>query len=321
MNTSEPTDLVYTWVDDTLPGFTQSQKQFAADAHDLNPNRTRDNLDLLKYSLRSVERFAPWLNRVYLLTCRPQVPRWLDVNHPRLRLIHHDQIMDASILPTFSSFAIISHLHLLPDVSRQFLYLEDDMLFGRAVTREDFVESDGRIRVFRRIESTPGPEVRDDEGTSPWNRALGQVNHRLDQRFGPARRHHVNHVPLWVDADQWAAMLDLWPDATALTRASRFRATGNIAPEYLYPHFLAQTGRGREQSLGQTYGRAMYMPLENNRALAWAFTSLARWRRPKFLTLNDNFGDSPDPRVVARVRAFLEDYFPEPSSFERSASA
>ena len=49
-----------------------------ATRHDLNPNRYRDNLSILKYSLRSLERFAPWIRRVFLVTCRPQKPAWLD---------------------------------------------------------------------------------------------------------------------------------------------------------------------------------------------------------------------------------------------------
>lgn len=314
-------DLVYTWVDDTQPGFTQAQQQHARDAHDLNPNRTRDNLDLLRYSMRSIEAFAPWLGNVYLLTCRPQVPRWLDTTHPRLRLVHHDEVIAPRHLPTFNSFAIISHLHLLPGLSPTFLYMEDDMLLGAPVTPADFVEPDGRIRVFRRIEATPAPALRDDASTSPWNRSLAQVNHRLDERYGPQRRRHVNHVPLWIEARHWQAMLDLWPDATELTRASRFRATGNIAPEYLYPHYLLAEGAGRVQTLAHTYARTMYLPLENSVLLAGALTALARWRRPRMLTLNDNFGDRPNPRVVQRMRAFLDGYFPEPSSFERKASA
>lgn len=60
----EPIDVVYTWVDDSLPGHCQSLHEHARTAHDLSPNRTRDNLDVLRYSLRSVEQFAPWVRNV-----------------------------------------------------------------------------------------------------------------------------------------------------------------------------------------------------------------------------------------------------------------
>lgn len=46
---TEPIDVVYTWVDDTFPGYRDLLDGYAGTSHDLNPNRTRDNLDLLKY--------------------------------------------------------------------------------------------------------------------------------------------------------------------------------------------------------------------------------------------------------------------------------
>lgn len=50
-------------------------------------NRFADN-DELRYSLRSLERFAPWIRNVFLVT-NGQIPRWLNVEHPRLRLVQH----------------------------------------------------------------------------------------------------------------------------------------------------------------------------------------------------------------------------------------
>ncbi len=51
-------DVVYTWVDGAAPGYAELLGRYAQSGHDLNPNRYRDNLDLLKYSLRSLERYA-----------------------------------------------------------------------------------------------------------------------------------------------------------------------------------------------------------------------------------------------------------------------
>jgi hypothetical protein len=115
--------------------------------------------------------------------------------------------------------------------------------------------------------------------------------------------------------------MELWPDAMEITRNSRFRDTGNLTPEFLYTHYLALTGRASVVPWWATLREASYMPLENSLLLARALIGLARWQRPNFLTLNDNFGDRPNPRVVQVVRAFLDGYWPVPSSFERKASA
>eukprot|EP01062_Namystynia_karyoxenos_P004868 TRINITY_DN11719_c0_g1_i2.p1 TRINITY_DN11719_c0_g1~~TRINITY_DN11719_c0_g1_i2.p1 ORF type:complete len:1078 (+),score=220.64 TRINITY_DN11719_c0_g1_i2:102-3335(+) len=160
---SEPFDLVYTWVNGSDP-WLQSNIAFyrllaeggsvaeaaaaaagtaaeMASAADLESaaaaSRFEDN-DELRYSLRSVERYAPWVRNIYIVT-NGQVPHWLDVRHPRLVIVaHHDLFPNPSELPTFSSPAIECHLHRIPGLSRRFLYLNDDTLFGNEVWPDDF---------------------------------------------------------------------------------------------------------------------------------------------------------------------------------------
>src|SRR5580658_8510601 len=92
-STQDRLDIVYMWVDDRWPGYAETLARYARSAHDRNPNRTRDNLETLKYSLRSVSHFAPWRGKIFVVTCRPQCPAWLDRRHPDIRLVHHDEFM------------------------------------------------------------------------------------------------------------------------------------------------------------------------------------------------------------------------------------
>jgi hypothetical protein len=311
-------DLVYTWVDDCWPGYLDLLRAHAGAGHDLNPNRTRDNLDLLRYSLRSVARCMPWVRNIHVLTCRPQVPRWL-ASHPRVRLVHHDEVMEPHVLPTFSSFAIVSHLSRIPGLSRRFVYMEDDMLLGAPVEPGDFVDARGRLRVYPRLERTAHPSLRGDARVSPWNAALARCNHLLAERFGRAWRRTVNHVPLFVDRELWNDMLAEWPDAVAHTRASRFRRAGNVAPEYLYPHYALARGRAVAEPVRATYRTSVYFPLENRFWQMRLQRALVERLRPKFVTLNDNFDAAPDARVVSYVRDMLERWYPQPSPFERAS--
>ena len=310
-------DLAYTWVDDTFPGYRDALLSYAKSAHDRNPNRTRDNLQLLRFSLRSVERYAPWVNRIYLLTCRPQVPAWIDRDHPRLVIVHHDEIMASQYLPTFNSFAIVSHVHLLPGISRRFLYLEDDMLFLNRVAPTDFMTEDGRIRVFRRRRKTPRIESLDPVKSSPWNLALARVNELLDARYGPKPRYDVNHSPLLIDRDDWTDMLEMWSQEVERTRQSRFRAAGNIAPEYLYPHAMVELGRGVFAPISGLLSEMAYAGLENFYPLTFYQLLRLGLSRPKACTLNDNFDQFPNPSVERMVRRTLLKWFPTRSSFER----
>jgi stealth protein CR2/Stealth-like protein len=307
-------DAVYTWVDGAWPGYDELLRSYATDRHDLNPNRYRDNLDTLKYSLRSLERFVPWIRQVYLVTFRPQAPVWL--NHRHVEVVHHDTLMPPSDVPTFNSFAIVANLHRLDGLSRQFVYVEDDKLFAAPVIASDFFDQGGRPKVTLQAHASRSPGDRLDVRLSPWNRALAYSNHLLDLKYGCKRRPTVGHAPLPIDRETWIAMVNSWPDAFARTSGSRFRATENVAPEHLYPHFLLEESRGVRVPLVTAWRQTGYHPLNNVVAFQRANLARLRWQGPKFICMNDNFGDRPNPRVVALVRRTLETWFPARSRFE-----
>jgi hypothetical protein len=314
--TDEPVDVVYTWVDDSFPGYLEYLRQYADSSHDLNPNRTRDNIDILKYNLRSLVAHVPWVRHVYLVTCRPQAPHWLNTDHPGLTLIHHDSFMPTRILPTFNSFAILTNLYRIEGLSERFLYVEDDMFFGRPAPRDFFEMEDGRIRVYPRIGRTCSPAKRDSGRLSPWNTALAYSNYLLDAAFGAARRRSVNHVPFLIDRTIWAEMIERWPEDFARTSASRFRAKYNVVPEFMYLYYTLLTGRGALASLAETYRNTFYTSLENNYLVtAWGRFGI-QVLRPVTAALNDGFGEYPNPGIVARSRQFLDELFPDPSPFE-----
>ena len=98
--------------------------------------------------------------------------------------------------------------------------------------------------------------------------------------------------------------------------ATRFRATGNVAPEHLYAHFLLEERAGVEVDTATSLRHAAYHPLNN--VPVYQRLNLARLRvqRPRFCCMNDNYGANPNPRSVRVVRAFLNRMFPKPSRFE-----
>jgi len=307
-------DVVYTWVDDSWPGYRESLQQHAVVRHDLNPNRTRDNLDILKYSLRSLARFAPWARQVYLVTCRPQVPRWL--NRESVRLVHHDEFIPRQHLPTFNSFAIVANLHRLPGIGARFVYIEDDRLFGRTVEPGDFFDRAGRVRVYEALRGTPGAVRQQAIGVSPWNLALAYSNALLDARYGRKRRRSVKFAPLAIDRQRWVDMVDTWAEPFERTSASRFRASGNVAPEHLYPHYLLEGGGAVRVARATMARHAWYHPVNNVALLQRAGLARLRWGAPRFACLNDNFGSRPRPAVVRLVRRSLARWFPQRSRFE-----
>ena len=104
---------------------------------DFSRNRYADN-DELRYSLRSVEKFVPWVRKIFIVT-NGQIPNWLNLDHPRIQLVTHQEIFtNKTHLPTFSSPAIESHIHRIPGLSKKFIYMNDDVFFGAPVWPDDF---------------------------------------------------------------------------------------------------------------------------------------------------------------------------------------
>ena len=68
---------------------------------DLAASRFEDNEEL-RYSLRSLEQYAPWVRHVYIVT-NGQIPYWLDMDNNRITLVSHKVGPIQRLLPgTFS---------------------------------------------------------------------------------------------------------------------------------------------------------------------------------------------------------------------------
>ena len=101
----------------------------------------RDNGEL-RYLLRSVEKYAPWIHMIYLVMDSEQ-PDWLRADNEKLQIIRHEEIMPKELLPCYNSNVIGFHLDNIPGLSEVFIYANDDMFFSRRVSK-DFFEKDGK---------------------------------------------------------------------------------------------------------------------------------------------------------------------------------
>uniref|UniRef100_H3ACN5 N-acetylglucosamine-1-phosphotransferase subunits alpha/beta n=1 Tax=Latimeria chalumnae TaxID=7897 RepID=H3ACN5_LATCH len=134
---------------------------------DVSASRFEDNEEL-RYSLRSIERHAPWVRHVFIVT-NGQIPSWLNLDNPRVTIVTHKQeiFKNESHLPTFSSPAIESHIHRIPGLSQKFVYLNDDVMFGKDVWPDDFYSHSKGQKVYLTwpvpncAEGCPGSWIKD----------------------------------------------------------------------------------------------------------------------------------------------------------------
>ena len=137
-------DLVYLWVNGNDPKWIAKRDACIGKPSDKQENcagRYADSGEL-KYSLRSIEKYAPWIRKVFIVTDE-QTPEWLDTENPKVQVVDHKEIMPKESLPCFNSNLIEHFLDKIPGLSEHFLFANDDMYINRPVSPATFFEADG----------------------------------------------------------------------------------------------------------------------------------------------------------------------------------
>lgn len=139
-----PVDMIYLWCDGNEPNFFQRKRRYIKqdknvyNAEALGQKRFYDNEEL-RYSLRSLELYAPWINHIFIVTDR-QTPKWLNLNNPKITIIDHSEILPKTIIPCFNSSVIERYICFIPGLQEHFLYGNDDTFFGGPVSKDFFFQ-------------------------------------------------------------------------------------------------------------------------------------------------------------------------------------
>lgn len=132
-------DFVVTWVNGADKIWMNKKKKYDIQnkSKGMNSKMAYRDWGLFKYWFRGVEKFAPWVHKIYLVVDN-QVPSWLDIKNPKIKIVNHRDYLPESALPLFNSNAIQSSLHKIPGLSEHFVYFNDDMYIVNRTVPEDF---------------------------------------------------------------------------------------------------------------------------------------------------------------------------------------
>ena len=307
-------DIVYLWVNGNDPQWRAKRRACIGESGekvDVNcEGRYRDN-DELKYSLRSLEKYAPWIRRIFIVTDN-QVPDWLDTSNECIRIVDHTEIMPAESLPCFSSTLIEHFICRIPGLSEHFLYANDDTFINKPVTPDTFFAEDG-LPVIRFIRS-PFRDLylsfRKKVLGIPLGNYIQIVRNSaklVKKRYGiyyNGRAHH--NIDSYLKSD--------------------YRHTGEIFGQeikgMLHNHVRNANDIHRSiyayTALAENRGHLRYVTQRTSfRFLIYNHRHYGKLRRydPVFFCMNDSECASDSDRQ--RVTAFLEKRFPEKSRFEK----
>ena len=316
----EPIDFVYLWVDGRDPVHREKRRCWAEQmgvplVEALDPGRYEDNEEL-RYSLRSVELFAPWVRKIFLVTDN-QTPSWLDMSNPKISLVNHEAIFPhEDHLPSFSSCAIETHIDRIPGLSERFVYFNDDYFLGRPVRPSDFFDAVGRPRVsldwvcLDGTASASGPT---------YLASLKTANALLEGRFGPQDRRMVSHNARASTKTLYRECKEQFPEDVMRTSMNRFRAQDSVHFNwFLIPHYGLATNQCVEASLTQSFmelHERIWGPRLRHRLIYRLRCELLPIAAPHLFCIN-SMGSS----AGGAYRRLMTKLFPAKSSFEKSAA-
>jgi len=182
-------DVVYTWVDPNDKQWVKQRNEYKEGAEEAVERLPLTNIDgnsELYYSLLSLTKYAPWIRKVWIVCQRPQRPSFLNEFDLNVDVVFHDEIFpDPSVLPTFNSYAIECCLHRIPGLAEQFIYFNDDMMFGAPVEPNLFFDKWGSPKVY--IESEWNPKfqaaIRENDSGIPYTASCKLIRRLLNEKY------------------------------------------------------------------------------------------------------------------------------------------
>jgi hypothetical protein len=306
-------DMVFSWVDGSSVEFQRARakrmQSYVVGDGDDSDARFRQ-INELKYALRSVYMFAPWVRRIFIVTDSPR-PEWL-AEHPAVTLVRsEDHFEDPSVLPTHNSHAVEAQLHHIDGLAEHFLYSNDDMFIGRAISPDIFFSPGG---VTKFVEAATRIGLGDSDPSRSGFENAARVNRRLlRERFGKVTTRHLEHSAAPMRKSVLHELQAEFPEEFQRTAASRFRSATDISvTNSLYHYYALMTGR----AVVQTTAKVKYIETTLKSALP-SMERLLKRRDQDMFCLND--GSKPEISVEKRTAAvteFLEHYFPFAAPWE-----
>jgi hypothetical protein len=224
-------DAVYTWVNHRDPAwivaYASAQREnagvpkFHSSANDIARFESRDEL---VYSIKSVRKYAPWIDKIFVVT-NCVLPAAL-VGEPNVFPVAHEAIFsDTSALPTFNSHANEANLHRVPGLSEQFLYFNDDFFLCKPVSSGSFFSDSGAPFVFLSKHDIP---YQKKHGLRPVDVAAINAGKLLEADFGFRADKKLHHAPYPLLRSTLLEIESLYAPRLLCTMRQKFRTSNDL---------------------------------------------------------------------------------------------
>ncbi|MDH8701018.1 hypothetical protein M2138_000356 [Dysgonomonadaceae bacterium PH5-43] len=309
-------DLVYLWVNGDDPKWIKKRNKYINGKNEENSDTTGKgrytNNDELKYSLRSIEKYAPWIRNIFIVT-DDQIPEWLDTTNSKVKIIDHKDIMPTESLPCFNSSVIEYFIYRIPNLSEHFIYANDDMLLYSPMCQEDFFTKEGFPIV--RLKRTPFIKLRYKfkrlltGGLRYYKSLIVNSVSLVEKRYGKVFSGIPHHgIDSFVKSDYKEAIENIFKTEVEKSYQNKVRTIGDFHRSAISYYVLA-IQHGELKYVGRN--ESMRISLHRHKAI---IPRLRRYK-PKFICVNDSQRVKDSDRE--QIRPILEYIYPEKIKFEK----
>lgn len=307
-------DLVYLWVDGSDAEWLNKKKRFLGEDVDHNTEatskaRNADNNELI-YSLRSVEKNAPWIRKIFIVTDE-QKPRWLDLQNERVEIVDIRELIPPEALPCYNSVIIEHFLYKIPGLSERFLYSNDDMFINREVSRNFFFTTEGLPIV--RLQRTYSNKLLNKSRkvlklhTNIYRKTIERAALLVDEKYGKYYSGIPHHnIDSYLKSDYQRASSEVFGQEISETITHHIRSEKDIQ-RIIYLYYALAVGRGKLRYVTRKESCRIRLHKPN-------FMYFIKKYNPHLFCLNDSHHATDADR--GRVDPFLNGLLPTKSSFE-----
>lgn len=326
-------DFVVTWVNGGDLNWRKEKEYWEKEYNVVSTMNADDRYrdwEFMKYWFRSVEKYAPWVNKIFFVT-EGHLPEWLNTNHEKLIIVRHKDYIDEKYLPTYNSNVIELNFHKIKELAEHFVLFNDDMLLNDYVIPEDFFKN-GKPRdtgIFSPIVPNSGGiasiVLNNMEIINKYFNTRDVLKKSYKKYFYLGYREHFlknicvlpwktvlgfydSHIPISHKKSIFQHLYEKEKESFLTTYNNKFRNKNEINHWLMrYWNLCEGDFEVRKTSFGQNY--------ELSDDLS-DLTSEIRSSRHKMICLNDGKGVKDFQRTKEELLVTFEEKYPQKSTFE-----
>lgn len=313
---NEKIDIVVNWLngadDNWLVKYNNYVKSISTG--DKSITRFRE-WDIFKFFLRSIEKNCPWFNQIVICVFdEHQIPSWLNVKNPKLKIIYHKDVMPSSVFPTYNGLAACSYLLMNGKFSNNFIYCNDDQFFIKPMQTTDFFRNNVCVKYceLEPRDLSPYFKLKD-----VWCSLMKNTVLYKERITGNPSHYYMRHLPSSfhkLDFEEFYKKYGKDIDAEYSKYNSKIRQASNIVVESVVDYIqLDKKDFIQDDTFKETTALIDLKDEPNWHEIFTAFST------KKMICLNDHVHTQNIEKfndIKNKLHKILSAIFPEKSSFE-----